>query len=54
MLETLMKFLKEHTKATVTVIVMGIGAVTLAWNNGCNVSVDPGGAPPAVSAPAAP
>lgn len=54
MFETVLEFVKKNTKATVTVIVAGIGAVTLAWSNGCSVSVDPGATPPAVTAPAAP
>lgn len=53
MLEKILEFLKDNTKATVTIIVAGIGAVTLAWSNGCSVDVNPV-SPPAMTAPAKP
>lgn len=51
MLENLLKFLKDHAKVAVTVALTGVGAVTLAYQNGCHVEYTPE-APSAVSAPA--
>jgi hypothetical protein len=53
MLEKLFKFLKDHAKVAVTLALTGIGAVTLAYQNGCHVEYAPE-PPSAQTAPASP
>lgn len=54
MLEKFLEFLKNHTKVAITVVLTGIGALTVGYHNGCSVDFTPDGAPPAVTAPATP